>query len=211
MMIMDSTAVIAFTTMIIAGVWLFINYRRSRAVEGGGGKRAGSGGKAPTGGTPMVQAARKLGITATSKRASGKYRDHKIRIEKLPPRNDQPGITVYVTAKSPLKGDLRFSGPSENASSGTPEVKITTGNGNFDYHYWIIKSEPKELAGVFISAHSDLAEKLVSDAPFGIWRVRSKAVSYRGFNIDSAPVATDPDYMVKIADALVDIAEALAD
>ncbi|MEM6529397.1 MAG: hypothetical protein AAF653_13965, partial [Chloroflexota bacterium] len=61
----------------------------------------------------------------------------------------------------------------------------------------------------FFSAREDLAATLVDDAPFGIWRVRSKALSYRGFNIDNAPVATDPDLILKIADALIDIAEAI--
>ncbi|MEM6281850.1 MAG: hypothetical protein AAF787_06630 [Chloroflexota bacterium] len=205
---MDSTVITAITTIIVAGAWLFINYRRSNAPASSSKSTKSSNNIAP-GDTPLVQAAKKMGLSATKKRASGKYRDHKIRIETLPPRNDQPGITLYVTSKKPIKGDLRFSGPSDNAGAGTPEAKLTTGNGNFDYHYWIMKSEPKELAATFFSEREDLAATLVDDAPFGIWRVRSKALSYRGFNIDNAPVATDPDLILKIADALIDIAEAI--
>ncbi len=159
--------------------------------------------------SPLAPIAARTGLRYSGGKLVGVYREHHLTIELLPVRADRPGIAVTAQAKHPLNGEIQLSGPSENAGTGTPEVKILVGNGAFDYHFWVIKSDPRDLAKSFFGARDDLCQRMVADAPFGRWALSGKTLSFSGYDSPTLPLSEDTNAVQTVADILVEIADEL--
>lgn len=155
----------------------------------------------------FTHAAQQMNLQVKSNRLVGAYRNYPINVETLLPRADRAGVQITLRTEHPVGGELRFSGPSENAGTGTPEVKILTGNGAFDYHFWIIKSQPRSLAQDLFGEPDDTTQHLVDAAPFGQWHFVGSSLSYAGYDSGTSHIATNAQTIQQVADLLVDLAQ----
>lgn len=143
----------------------------------------------------LEEAAHAMGLAHAGDRFKGRY--HGRRIALIYADN---ALMIVVDADAPFAGMMRLSGPSPNAGTGTPEVKLTVGDGAFDHHFWIAESNPRDFAKTLLAPLDDVRRAML-DAPFGVWRVAGKSVIYER----TLPFDT-PDDVQQIAAVLTKIA-----
>lgn len=161
--------------------------------------------KPPTA-TPLGRTALAMGLQPRvgGDRFYGEYNGALVTVEPLTGRAGEPGVLVRVSAAAPFPGEVRLSGPSENAGGGLPEVKLRLGDGRFDFHFWVAKSNPPDAAAALLLPLDDVREQMLA-APYGQWTFTGKTALYQSYRIP-------PDAYVSalplVADILTRVAQA---
>ena len=151
----------------------------------------------PTG--ALAEAARTLGWVYKRGQFEGTLDGVHITLRET--TDERPSVTITAQAQAPFAGEVRLSGPSENAGSGVPEVKLTVGRGKFDYYFWIARSKPRNFAAELLGPLEE-AQDAMLQAPFGQWTINGTAVSYT----TSQPL-TDPAQVQSVVAALAKIVQ----
>jgi len=147
----------------------------------------------------LEDATQTLGLAHKMGRYNGEYRGETITVMTDAMGN---GYTVIVQCDPKLAGKLRFTGPSLNAGSGNPEVKVRTNMRDFDQHFWIVKQQPDDYAETLLGA-LDITREAMTDVPFGRWMFDSVTVSY------STKITANEANVRRVADALVDVVQSV--
>ncbi len=162
-------------------------------------------GRKPLTATPLGRTALAMGLQPRvgGDRFYGEYNGAVVTVEPLRDRDGETGVQIRVSANAPMPGEIRLSGPSENAGSGQPAAKLRVGDGPFDFHFWVAKSSPKEAATELLMPLDDVRAQML-DAPFGQWIFTGKTALYQSYRIP-------PDAYVSalplVADVLTTIAK----
>jgi hypothetical protein len=131
----------------------------------------------------------------------GVYRGHiqqvPVEVEPLIATDGTPGLRLTVTATQPLAGEVRLSGPSENAGGGQPEVKIRVGDGLFDYQFWVLTSKPKQAASDLLLPQ-DRARAAMLGVPFGRWTFAGRSLVYESYRVLPGEFASTLSDVVRV-------------
>jgi len=154
--------------------------------------------------TPLGRTALAMGLQPRvgGDRFYGEYNGLVITVEPLRDRTESEGVQVRVNALAPMPGEVRLSGPSENAGSGQPEAKLRVGDGPFDFHFWIAKAKPQEAAADLLMPLDEVRAQM-REVPFGQWTFTGKTAIYRSYRIP-------PDTYVSALPLIADILTAIA-
>ncbi len=112
-------------------------------------------------------------------------------------------VTIIVKLAKRAAGELSIIGPSENAGATVPEVKLSLGDGPFDYAYWVRISKPRDYAAQVLLPHDRLREALLN-APFGTYSAVGDALTYQ-----SRKISPGTNQLRAVAHALGWFAEAI--
>ena len=149
----------------------------------------------------MTDAAEALGLTYARGKFGGTVDGIHVTLREVVASGVSEGVEITAQAKTPFAGELRISGPSENAGTGTPEVKLKIGRGAFDYRFWIARSKPRDFAKELLAPLEE-AQDAMQAAPFGQWTVKGTIVGYASSNVPESAAQVK-----QIVRALVGIAQ----
>ena len=153
--------------------------------------------------TPLGRAALGLGLQPRGrKRFVGTVNGARLTIEAITASDGTPGVLMWAAFDPVFPGEVRLSGPSDNAGSDQPETKLRVGHGLFDFHFWLIKSEPKPAAGALLMPLDAVREQMLA-APFGRWTFVGRAASYQSYRIPPTVYADKLPVLANILTTIV--------